>query len=276
MPLSSLILSVKDKNKRREMSFQIVPNPEYSICVTCRNEAKTIRASLDSILDQIDDRFEVVVVDSESTDGTLEILREYAERGKIKLIIKKCSRGRGRQIAFENSNGEYVISNLDMDDVIAPKLSKLMEFYHRKCEGKLLLTISDPQDRGIQNVTVAPRLLILQIGGWRNLQYGEDWDIWSRAAKIGKYCFTAFNLIEKHGTHPERQKPLRKLKLRIGKYVDAYRLGRRVVAEGEHVNAVQRLILLLARFMSLFMESYKDDFNTHFEPYDSSYYIPFS
>jgi glycosyltransferase involved in cell wall biosynthesis len=227
-------------------------------------------------LDQIDERFEVVVVDSESTDGTLEILREYAERGKIKLLVKKCSRGRGRQIAFENSSGEYVISNLDMDDIIAPKLNELIKFYHRKCEGKLLLTISDTCDKGTQNVTLALRSLILQIGGWRNLQYGEDWDLWSRAAKIGKYCFTAFNLIEKHGTHPERQKPLRKLKLRIGKYVDAYRLGRRIVAEGEHVNAVQKLIFLLARFLSLFMEPYRDDFNANFEPYDNSYYIPFS
>ncbi|MEM2087155.1 MAG: glycosyltransferase [Thermoproteota archaeon] len=63
-------------------------NPKYSVCITCRNEAKTIRASLDSILNQIDDRFEVIVVDSKSTDGTLEILKEYVEHGKIKLIVK--------------------------------------------------------------------------------------------------------------------------------------------------------------------------------------------
>lgn len=250
-------------------------NPKYSICITCRNEAKTIRASLESILNQIDDRFEVIVVDSESTDGTLEILKEYVERGKIKLIVKKCSRGRGRQIAFENSSGEYVISNLDMDDIIAPKLNELIEFYHRKCEGRLLLAISNTLDRGAQNIVILPRSLLLRIGGWRNLLYSEDWDLWSRAAKIGSYCFTSFNLIERLGTHPERRKLLKKLRLRLIQYVDRYRLGRRVISKDEHINTVQRLVLLLARFISLFMESYKDDFNVHFEPYDSSYYIPF-
>lgn len=155
------------------------------------------------------------------------------------------------------------------------KLDELLQFYHGRCEGKLLLTISDLYDKGIQNVTIAPSLLISQIGGWRNLQYGEDWDLWSRAAKIGSYCFTAFNLIERLGTHPERRKLLQKLRLRLIQYVDRYRLGRRVISKDEHINTVQRLVLLLARFISLLMESYKDDFNVHFEPYDSSYYVPF-
>ncbi|MBO3810045.1 MAG: glycosyltransferase family 2 protein [Candidatus Brockarchaeota archaeon] len=267
---------VKDKNIKKGSVFQIVLNAKYSICITCRNETKTIRASLDSILSQIDDRFEVIVVDSRSTDGTLEILREYAKKGVIKLIVQKCSRGKGRQIAFENSSGEYIISNLDMDDIFAPKLNELIKFYHKKCEGKLLLVISDLFDKGAQNVTIAPRLLISQIGGWRNLQYSEDWDLWSRAAKTGNYCFTNFNLLERHCTHPERQKPLIKLRRRIRKYVDEYRLGRRVIAKGEHFNAVQRILLLIARFVAFFMKSYKDEFNVYFKPYDESYYIPYS
>lgn len=267
---------VNVKNIKKGGVFQIVLNAKYSICITCRNEANIIRASLDSILGQIDDRFEVIVVDSESTDGTLEILREYTKKGKIKLIVQKCSRGKGRQVAFENSSGEYIISNLDIDDIFAPKLNELVKFYHKKCEGKLLLVISDLFDKDAQNVTIAPRLLISQIGGWRNLQYSEDWDLWSRAAKTGNYCFTAFNLLERYCTHPERQKPLRKLRRRIRKYVDEYRLGRRVIAKGERINAAQRITLLIARFAAHFMESYKDEFNAYFEPYDESYYIPYS
>jgi glycosyltransferase involved in cell wall biosynthesis len=251
-------------------------NPKYSICITCRNEIRKIRDSLDSILGQINDDFEVVVVDSASTDGTLEVLQEYAESGKIKLIVRKCTRGEGRQIAFENSSGKYIISNLDADDIIAPRIKELVDFYHRRCDGNLLLVVSDLYERGAQNVTVAPRSLISQIGGWRNLLYSEDWDLWSRAAKAGKYRFTAFNLIERRGIHPERQKLLKKLKLRMDQYVDRYRLGRRVLSEGEQVNVAQRLAQLAARFLTLFMKSYKDDFNARFEPYDSSYYTPYS
>ncbi|MGQ9597300.1 MAG: glycosyltransferase family 2 protein [Thermoproteota archaeon] len=252
----------------------MVANPTYSICITCRNEINTICASLDSILEQIDERFEVVVVDSQSTDGTLSVLQEYAKLGKIKLIVKKCTRGKGRRIAFENSSGEYIISGLDMDDIIAPKLNQFIDFYHGKCEGMLLLATSNSLERGSQNVIIAPRSLILQIGDWRNLKYSEDWDVWSRAAKIGRYRFTAFNLIKRHGIHLEREEPLKKLRLRMAQYTDRYRLGRRIWSKEERINVVQRLIQLAARFAALFMESYKDDFNARFEPYDMSYYVP--
>lgn len=245
----------------------------YSICITCRNEINTIRASLVSILEQMDERFEVVVVDSQSTDGTLSVLQEYAKLGKIKLIVKKCTRGKGRQIAFENSSGEYIISGLDMDDIIAPKLNQFIDFYHGKCEGMLLLA-TNSLERSSQNVMMAPRSLILQIGGWRNLKYGEDWDVWSRAAKIGRYRFTEFNLIKRRGVHLERKEPLKKLRFRMTQYTDRYRLGRRIWSEGERANVVQRLVQLAARFAALFMESYKDDFNARFEPYDMSYYVP--
>ncbi len=92
---------------------------------------------------------------------------------------------------------------------------------------------------------------------------------------MGVYRFTVFNLIKEHGVRPERRKLLKKLKLRMDQYTDCYRLGRRVWSEGEHVSAAQKLVQLAARFVTLFMKSYKDDFNAHFEPYDDSYYIPY-
>jgi glycosyltransferase involved in cell wall biosynthesis len=60
-----------------------------SIVVPCRNEARTIRAFLDSLLAQDLDGFdwEVIIADGMSDDGTRDILRQYSQRdARIRVI----------------------------------------------------------------------------------------------------------------------------------------------------------------------------------------------
>ena len=114
---------------------------KYSICITHYNNLSTNEESLMSIFRQIDDDFEIIVVDGKSKDGSVEILRKYQKEGRIKLIERKCSRGLGRQIALENSSGDYVISGLDMDDIFTPAISSMLESYHHLAEGKLLSVV---------------------------------------------------------------------------------------------------------------------------------------
>ena len=47
--------------------------PKYSICITNMNMEATIETALTSVLDQLDDTYEMVVVD-ESTDGSRQVL----------------------------------------------------------------------------------------------------------------------------------------------------------------------------------------------------------
>jgi glycosyltransferase involved in cell wall biosynthesis len=140
---------------------------KYSLCMTHRNNSKTVEASLDSVLVQIDGSFEVVVVDAESTDGSLEKLRRYSDEGKIKLIVRKCSRGRGRQLAFEGSSGKYIIANVDLDEVYRANLNDMLKFYHANCEGMVVLNVLDSARnlRGFQNVTVAPADAVPRVRG---------------------------------------------------------------------------------------------------------------
>jgi glycosyltransferase involved in cell wall biosynthesis len=246
----------------------------YSICIINYNEASTLPRALESVLCQIDHRFEVIVVDSLSTDGSREILENYAQGGKIRLFEKKSSRGDGRQLAFENSHGRYIVSNLDMDDVFKPILGDLLAFYHDACEGKMLLAISEP---GVwtQNVTIAPSSLISEVGGWRDIHVGEDWDLWSRAAKLGKYAWTCFALSEVAGKHPERERFWGKTKYRYIRYRDLMILGRRVFDSGEHVSWAQRGAWLTARALLPFHRSYAHSFNKTFDPYDRKYFVSF-
>ena len=250
---------------------------KYSICVTCRNEVETVRQSLDSILNQIDDRFELVVVDSDSNDGTPKILSEYAKKDKIKLLEEKGSRGKGRQKAFENSSGNYIIANMDMDDVFKPLLIPLLNHYREKCEGDLLLTLytSKKTLRGIQNVTISTRSLLLDLGGWRNLQYAEDLDLESRAAKIGKYRWTAFPLLEKWNLHHERRRFFGKMKFRYLRYREFLRLGTNIFSEDEEISITQKIFALTAKIGKVFSQSYEDPFNKTFNPYHTKYQIRF-
>ena len=151
-------------------------HPLYSVCITNYNTEDSVRQSLESILAQVDERFEITVVDNCSEDASLNILREYEDK-EVKLIVRKCSRGLGRQIAIENSTGKYIISNMDMDDVFKPNLSKLLQIYHEFFEGYMLVTNDI--------LTIAPRRLIDAIGGFKDLSYLEEYDLWIRAARLG-------------------------------------------------------------------------------------------
>lgn len=57
-------------------------NPLVSICIPTYNGAKYLKECLDSVLAQTFDDFEVLLVDDGSSDNTVAIAREYADRDK--------------------------------------------------------------------------------------------------------------------------------------------------------------------------------------------------
>jgi glycosyltransferase involved in cell wall biosynthesis len=165
--------------------------PIYSICITNSNTVESVKQSLESILAQVDDRFEIIVVDNCSDDGSLEILREYQDK-RLKLIVEKCSRGLGRQTAIRNSRGKYIISHMDMDDVFKRNLARLLQIYHTHLEGYMLVAQRDARAYAQAGIMIAPRELIDRIGGYRDLNYLEDRELFSRAAQLGYFRFLKY------------------------------------------------------------------------------------
>jgi glycosyltransferase involved in cell wall biosynthesis len=53
---------------------------KYSIIVATFNSDKTLRSTLESLLLQTYDNFELIIVDGLSTDGTVAIIKEYANK----------------------------------------------------------------------------------------------------------------------------------------------------------------------------------------------------
>jgi glycosyltransferase involved in cell wall biosynthesis len=189
----------------------------YSICITHLNDDSTIRESLESILDQIDGSFEIVVVDQGSTDGSLEYLEQLAATEKIRLFHQQVrNRGLGRQKAFEKSNGEYIIAGIDMDDVYLPSLRELLRSYHRACDGQMIRVVSG-------SVTIAPRKLIEELGGWHNLHRYEDLELWQRANKIGKFRWVEFPIYAKINCREKIK--FRELHRLIGSYANEFMAG---------------------------------------------------
>ena len=65
-------------------------NPLVSIICTCKNSKKYIRQCLESVLKQDYENFEFLIQDGASSDGTVEIIREYRDK-RIKLVTKPDS-----------------------------------------------------------------------------------------------------------------------------------------------------------------------------------------
>ena len=59
---------------------------KVSIVTTCYNRAETIRGAIESVLNQDYPNIEYVIVDGQSTDGSVAVIEEYlrSEKGKVK------------------------------------------------------------------------------------------------------------------------------------------------------------------------------------------------
>jgi teichuronic acid biosynthesis glycosyltransferase TuaG len=98
--------------------------PKVSVNVPCFNSEKYIAETLQSVLDQTFEDFEIIVVNDGSTDRTEEIVKTFSDP-RIKYYYQKnmgLSNTRNRQLAL--SSGEF-IAFLDHDDIWMPEKLEL-------------------------------------------------------------------------------------------------------------------------------------------------------
>lgn len=87
-----------------------------SVVVLTKNESKRISQCLDSVT-WAD---EIIVVDDQSTDNTVEIVKKYTN----KIFIKKMEiEGRHRNWAYAQAKNNWVLS-LDADEIATPELKE--------------------------------------------------------------------------------------------------------------------------------------------------------
>jgi len=90
---------------------------KLSVTIITLNEEENLPNCLDSIHDIAD---EIIVVDSESTDKTVEIARKYGANVYIRKFDNYANQ---KNYAAEKATGEWILS-LDADEVIEPELVK--------------------------------------------------------------------------------------------------------------------------------------------------------
>lgn len=94
--------------------------PLVSIIIACYNCEKTISETLDSCINQTVKKLEIICVDDGSTDNTLRILKNYANKDqRIKIIQQKNQyAGTARNNALTQAKGMY-ITFIDSDDIFS-------------------------------------------------------------------------------------------------------------------------------------------------------------
>lgn len=130
-----------------------------SIIVATYNSAKTLRRCLDSIVPQLGEDCELLVIDGGSKDGTVDIIEEY--RGKISYTVSEPDKGvydawnkaivkaKGQWITFIGSDDQmlqgtidkyrsFLNENGDDYDLISAKLHYISK------EGKLIKDVGEP------------------------------------------------------------------------------------------------------------------------------------
>lgn len=98
---------------------------KVSVIIPVFNMAPYLKSCLDSCLASTLQEVEFVCINDGSTDNSLQILQEYAEKDKRFVIISQENSGQGiaRNRALQKAKGEF-IAFVDPDDFISPDLLK--------------------------------------------------------------------------------------------------------------------------------------------------------
>jgi glycosyltransferase involved in cell wall biosynthesis len=197
--------------------------PLVSVIIPAYNAATFIAETLESVLSQIYQQIEVIVVDDGSKDETSTIVRQFAARDRRVRLIQQANAGvaAARNCAIQNSQGEF-IAPIDADDIWYPqKLDKQVQClihadskvglvycwsahideagsFTGGCnsgdrQGNILMDLVYRDFIGNGSVPLIRRTCIDQIGGYdkslrdRSAQGCEDWNIALRVAEYYEF-----------------------------------------------------------------------------------------
>ena len=151
-----------------------------SVLVPVKNEEKVIGRLLDSLvrLDYPKENLEVVVVEDESVDRTLDICREYSDKYPwIKVFHRDSSLGKGDALnyAFHQSSGE-IIATFDADDIPEPQgVTKALRYFNNPETGAV---------HGYHRVLNLRESIVSRLAAYENFVY--------RLSNDGKYALKLF------------------------------------------------------------------------------------
>ena len=118
---------------------------KISIIIPIYNTEKYLRRCLDSVCNQTFGDIEIICINDCSTDGSLNILNEYAQKdNRIKIInfIENKGVAIARNTGIDEAQGEY-ISFVDADDYV--DLDFFEKLYNKAIKTNSKLVVSNVQ-----------------------------------------------------------------------------------------------------------------------------------
>jgi glycosyltransferase involved in cell wall biosynthesis len=193
--------------------------PEVSVLLPCYNAAAFLPACLASLFEQSFDRFEIVAVDDGSQDRTSRLLEESARRDRRLKVIRRDHRGvaTALRIASEEARAP-IVARMDADDICRPDrlavqvdflrghsevgvVGSCVRFFPREglTDGLLRYEswvnglVSHEQmvsDLFVESPLPHPSVMMRRecldrVGGYREMGWPEDYDLWMRMAGAG-------------------------------------------------------------------------------------------
>ena len=130
-----------------------------SIIVPVYNAEKFIKETIESVLSQTYEQFELILVDDISRDNSVKIIESFSDpRVKLYSLEKNSGAYAARNKGLEVANGRY-IAFLDADDLwVKDKLQREMEFMKEKDAGFVFTgyEFADSDGKGLGIIVEVP------------------------------------------------------------------------------------------------------------------------
>jgi glycosyltransferase involved in cell wall biosynthesis len=152
--------------------------PSLSIVSTNYNCGHALADHLESIYRLFrEDEFEYLLVDNMSKDASPTIVARWASYHRnFRWMRKKCTRGRGRELAARHAVGTFLLV-VDTDTVYAPILRDFVDRAMSNYPGYAVQAIY---------AGIFPTVLWRAVGGSGNFNQGEDLEMWMRLLSTGR------------------------------------------------------------------------------------------
>lgn len=202
--------------------------PRVSVYITNYNYGRYLRQAIESILHQTINDFELIIIDDGSTDDSRQIILEYEENEKVRILLQE-NRGLNvsNNIALKASRGEYII-RLDADDYLDENALLVMishmdkdkslglifpDYYYVDSDGNILgqerrhnfredVSLMDQPAHGA--CTLIRKSCLIGIGGYSEQYRCQDgYDLWLRFIERHKVANVRLPLFyyRKHGVN---------------------------------------------------------------------------
>lgn len=178
--------------------------PELSICISSYNNREWIYELVTDILSCNDDRFEVIVTDNCSADGTYEILKSINDC-RFKLYQNACNLGPTANYmnAVWSGTGKKILFMIDKDKLHVHKLSEFIDLLERNnfsvgiCKYNYKGTTSVLKLPKAEDITLKLSYLMIHPSGYLynrdylELSRGKEW--YSNVDNVGFFPFEFLN-----------------------------------------------------------------------------------